>query len=325
MGPRLAVQGAWNKWLQRRHRPGFHSRFGGLWTDRLDALGILEERRSAGELTDEQAVFLRSWIMEGYGILPGVVPRDTIERLNREVEELWQRGDARARIEIEGRTSALDPRLRAEHCKLVDLYAHSRTALELALARPIRAFLRLVFEREPLLFQSLSFERGSEQPVHQDTAYVPLDQPLELVAAWIALEDIQPGSGELVVYPGSHRLPDTLFRGGGRNWNRERDGLDAQRRYHERLLARLDARRFSARLHRPRQGDVLFWSADLAHGGSPIEYRGLTRRSLVCHYCPDDVQPYYFTYRPESRRRGWFEGCAYTSSHHDLESLRRCG
>jgi len=35
--------------------------------------------------------------------------------------------------------------------------------------------------------------------------------PVELLASWNALEDIQPGSGELVYYPKSHLFPEFLF------------------------------------------------------------------------------------------------------------------
>ena len=44
-------------------------------------------------------------------------------------------------------------------------------------------------------------------------------------------------------------------------------------------------RRFQAR-----KGDVFIWSADLAHGGSPIENPGLTRRSIVGHSAPSAVR-----------------------------------
>ncbi len=34
---------------------------------------------------------------------------------------------------------------------------------------------------------------------------------MELVATWIALEDVQEGTGELEYYPGSHRIKDFVF------------------------------------------------------------------------------------------------------------------
>ena len=308
---------AWTKLQLRRHRRGFHSRFGGLWTDRLEAEGLLERRLARGELAPADGTALRAWIRDGYAILPQAVPLAAVERLVAEAAALWVGRDPSVRVELGGRYVALGPELTPEHAKLVDLYARSRAALELALAEPLRRFLGLLFERPPLLFQSLSFERGSEQPIHQDTAYVVVVPPLAMVAAWIALEDVQPGSGELVYYPGSQRLPEHLFHG-TRNWNRERDGLAAQERYQVELVQACEAAGLERRTFLPRKGDVLFWNADLAHGGSLIRDRALTRKSLVCHYCPADAEPYYFSYRPERARRVAFEGASYASSHYAL-------
>src|SRR5688572_12429051 len=140
---------------------------------------------------------------------------------------------------------------------------------------------------------------------------------MAMVAAWIALEDVQEGSGELVYYPGSHRLPEQLFHHlfhGARNWNRERDGSDARQRYEQDLVQACDAAGLERRLFRPRKGDVLFWNADLAHGGSLIRDRSLTRRSLVCHYCPASAEPYYFAYRSDRRTRVPFADASYASS-----------
>jgi len=311
------LERAWNKLQLRRRRRGFHSRFGGLWTDRLEAAELLAARRARGELAPAEAEALAAWMRDGFWIQPGAVARDEVERLRREIAALWAARDPSVRVELDGRYVALTPEVPETHAKLVDLHARSRTALELALAEPVRRFLAQVFARPPLLFQSLAFERGSEQPIHQDTAYVVVAPPMAMVAAWIALEDIEEGSGELAYYPGSHRLPEHLFHG-ARNWNRERDGLAAQAAYHAGLLEACAAAGLERRLFRPRQGDVLFWSADLAHGGAPIRDPRLTRRSLVCHYCPDDARPYYFAYRPDRRRSLSFADARYASSHYAL-------
>ena len=47
------------------------------------------------------------------------------------------------------------------------------------------------------------------------------------------------------------------------------------------------------------QGDVLIWSADLAHGGAPVEDDSLTRRAAVGHYCPEWAVPRYFDQFPD--------------------------
>jgi phytanoyl-CoA hydroxylase len=314
----LLAQRLLQKLRQRRAVPGYRSRFGGLWTDRLDALQILGREAHSGRLDPAQVQALTTWITDGYWIAPAAVDPAAIERLADDVEALWTARDGSAVVEIDGQYLPLSAELRAERCKLVDLYARSPAALELALSPAILSFLRLVFAEQPLLFQSLSFERGSEQPIHQDTAYVVVTPPLHFAATWIALEDIAPGSGELAYYPGSQNLPDTVFRGGVRHWNRARDGLEAQRRYHDQLLATLEQHGLERRLLRPRRGDVLFWSADLAHGGSPIRDPALTRKSLVCHYCPRSARPYYFGYRPGRRIVRAAHGAHYASSHYDL-------
>jgi len=318
-GARQLVRRVWASRQHRREHPGYHSRFGGLWTDRLDAERLLAERAASGALTRDDAGRLAFWREQGFWIEKGAVPLDVIERVKTELAALaGDRGEPPI-VEIAGRYERLRPELEREHVKLVDAYARSRAALEAAFSPAIRRFLALVFEEDALLFQSLSFERGSEQPVHQDTAYVVVTPPLEFAAAWIALEDVRAGSGELVYYPGSHRLEDHLFGGTQKNWNREHHGLEEQELFHRELLARCAARGLVPATFLPSRGDVLFWSADLAHGGSPIRDARLTRKSLVCHYCPSRAQPYYFHYLPE--RRTILEhapAARYASSHYAL-------
>ena len=309
---------AWARTRQRRAIPGFHSRFGGLWTDRLDARAELERRLARAQLTREQAGKLTFWMENGFWIEKGAVPEETLVALEHELARLAADRADPPLVELGGRYERLGPETHG-HVKLVDAYARSRAALSAAFAPRVREFLRLVFEADALLFQSLSFERGSEQPVHQDTAYVVVTPPLAFAAAWIALEDVRAGSGELVYYPRSHRLEDHLFGGTNKNWNAQRDGLAAQEHFHAELLRRCAARGLAPATFLPARGDVLFWSADLAHGGSPITDARLTRRSLVCHYCPAHATPYYFHHRPERRAvRSFAPGCGYASSHYAL-------
>jgi hypothetical protein len=309
-----------SKLALRRRRPGFHSAFGGLWPDRPEAAERIARRRAAGELCAADAELLAAWIRDGFVILPGAVPGAVLDGINAEVDEAWRTGDPRRAVELDGVKHAIAPQHRGPAAKLLDLYVHADVALAAAFAEPIRRFLGTLFEREILLFQGLSFEYGSQQEVHQDTTYVVVESPLELAAAWIALEDVLPGSGELVYYPGSHRLPDTVFAGGGRNYNKERDGEAAHRRYLDGLHARSRAQGLELRAFLPKRGDVLIWSADLAHGGARVADRARTRRSFVCHYAPLDVAPYYFSYLPARRRIARFApGCHYCSGHYPLE------
>lgn len=66
-------------------------------------------------------------------------------------------------------------------------------------------FMRHVFADHPALIQTLTFFRGSQQPVHLDYPYVRIQtQIAHLAASWLALEDIDPDAGALVYWPGAH-------------------------------------------------------------------------------------------------------------------------
>ena len=142
-------------------------------------------------------------------------------------------------------------------------------------------FLELVMRSKAIAFQTLYFEHGSEQAFHQDTAFVYVsDAPLEFVASWLALEDITPGSGERRCYAGSHRLPDELF---GNPPGKALCGNDPKAPTYSRDLEQRCKDASLAWEHFvPKAGDVLFWAADLVHGGGP-RVNGCTRRSLVTH------------------------------------------
>jgi ectoine hydroxylase-related dioxygenase (phytanoyl-CoA dioxygenase family) len=116
---------------------------------------------------------------------------------------------------------------------------------------------------------------------------------MELVASWTALEDIQPGSGELVYYPKSHLFPEFLF-GGKYKWIYPKCNELGQ--YYEHLDSCAQSRNIPKAKFLAKKGDVFIWSADLAHGGGEIEDSNKTRRSIATHYCPISAYPMYRHY-----------------------------
>jgi len=93
--------------------------------------------------------------------------------------------------------------------------------------------------------------------------------------AELALEDIQPDSGELVV----PRWQELITRHGLR-----------------------------PEIYRPGAGSVLIWHENLLHAGSRREDPERTRRSIVFHCFAEGAVPYYdstgqigYTFRPDSR------------------------
>jgi ectoine hydroxylase-related dioxygenase (phytanoyl-CoA dioxygenase family) len=297
----------------------YASRFGGLWTDRSDAEEEIRRRAESGELDASLVAPLTSFVVDGYAVLEQAVPLEVVDRFRDDISNAFEHGDERLLIQRKaGESEPLTAGQPLERARVVDSYAFYESARETLFAKPIVEFLRTIFEADPLLFQSLSFHKGSEQGMHQDTAYVVVSSPLRLSAAWVALEDVQPGSGELMYYRGSHRLPEYLFSGEYKHWNPERDGPEQHAEWARLLNENAERLGMERQTFLARKGDVLLWSADLAHGGSPVTDTSLTRRSLVGHFCPVGVEPNYYSYRADRRTQVPFGGGFYSSEYYEL-------
>lgn len=291
------------------------SAFGGLWIDRSDFMDRLGLKHRRGEIDDATAMDLCRFVRDGYLVIPGAVPPEQVAALREELDRIWADPPGGLMIETfepDGVMKYIPPDLRYRDgvTKMLDLYTVSRLAQAVTAAPACMKFLSAVFEDTPKAFQQLCFWNGSQQAMHKDTAYVKIDtNPLSLAATWLALEDVEEGSGELEYYVGSHRAPDFVF-GGISKW------MEGHTGEHDRFLASLheDARTHGHTLSRfhGKAGDVLVWHADLAHGGSRITRQGQTRRSLVTHFTADRDEPYYRrTSRHAALRR---DGCVFVAA-----------
>lgn len=274
--------------------PDFRTPFGGLWTDLKQADAILAAKLAAGQISPAEAQMVESFRRDGFVVLRHAVDEAAIDEALKDLERAFDGGFncKMSYWDHDGKHIVRASRslLRKSDAKLLDLHDVSKAAQAIQFAEPIRRFLNILFDRPALAFQSLVFYYGSQQRLHQDTAFVRVDSPMEFVASWIALEDVQPGSGELEYYVGSHALEPYLFAG-KHLWVQPGDPAG------DLYLDRLHQRAKEAGLHLerflPKKGDVLIWASALVHGGSPVTSSELTRKSLVTHYCPADLQPMY--------------------------------
>jgi len=310
----------WERVRRFAHGTRFPSYFGGMWTDRSDFRKILAEKVSRGLVDPTDTDLLTQWHERGFVVFNDAIDDETIDRLVLEFDRLPVSRPKDLRVTGGGHLESrpYDPALIKPHdsIRVVDYYFFSEAARSILFHPSITRFLKIVFEAEPLLTQSLSFEHGSEQAIHQDTAFVIMNSPLKFAAAWIALEDIREGSGELIYYPGSHRWSDFLFSGHFKHWDRERDGEAQLQAWHAWIHAEAHRRGVQQRFFRPKKGSLLIWHGGLAHGGARITDPTLTRRSLVGHYCAAGVRPLYHYYKP-AQRRIYFDGNRrFTSSHY---------
>jgi hypothetical protein len=212
----------------------------------------------------------------GFCLLPQRLPKDLIDgfwnRLEAAIDSgaiTYQRGSS--------------DRIRQAH-----LLPEGR---EIWLFPPVLDFLRGHFRDEPCACQTLTYPHGSEQQPHQDTVHLTPYPGGYMCGVWIALQDVQPNSGELVVYPGSH-----LFR---RLRARELGLAKVDKDYSSYVAFDAAIRALVSEhgsepvVYRPKAGEILVWHENLIHGGSPRRNRELTRKSIVSHYFARGCVAYY--------------------------------
>ncbi|HTW54826.1 MAG TPA: phytanoyl-CoA dioxygenase family protein [Stellaceae bacterium] len=269
------------------------SPFSPLWIDKKGADAQAVRRLKQGLINEEEFDLVSGFIANGYCIIENAIDGELIDAYLREVEEMF---DTRPDMWVtEGPEIKRlgEAQVNRALTKVLDTYMVTRRSLLMAFAPKLRRALEIIFGEPAAVHQGLHFQVGSTQAIHQDTAYVVVKPALALAAAWVALEDVRPGSGELMYYRGSHRFDD-FFYGEGRHWNTEAHGHDL----HNHHLAWLhqEALRLDRRLEYfwPKKGTLLIWHSDLAHGGAPIVNPAYTRKSIVFHYCPASARPAYF-------------------------------
>jgi phytanoyl-CoA hydroxylase len=80
-------------------------------------------------------------------------------------------------------------------------------ATESLLTAPrLRDLFTALLGDSPKIVQSMYFEGNSVTWEHQDSYYLDSEKVGEMVAAWIAIEEIAPRSGRFFICPGSHKV-----------------------------------------------------------------------------------------------------------------------
>jgi hypothetical protein len=183
----------------------YWSKFGGLWIDDID-YSMVSARLAeiADPITRER---VSQFIRDGYVIIEQAVDHAAIDAYLCEFERAAAT-PSMLQIEVPmagGRQPLTWDKSLIPGSKVLDTGMLTPHGGDMCLAPKVTEFLSAVFREKALAFQTLHFEVGSTQAIHQDTAYVVVkDEPLKLVASWIALQDVKPGSGELIYYIGGH-------------------------------------------------------------------------------------------------------------------------
>lgn len=258
------------------------------WLDQPDALEIIDRRVARREISPKQAEICRHWEKHGYYVLRGAIDPDTIDEAWRAYEAAIARGDLTLAPE---KAAADDPhpgRYLNPHLKVEEL--------DFLLKHPVLMnFSSMVLGRPAIPFQTISSHKGSQQSEHSDSIHMTTYPLGYLAACWVAMEDIHAEAGPLVYYPGTHRLPYLFSHDVGISTDdfRERGYGAYVERYEPAIKHEIAEHGAKPEYFTARKGDVLFWHANLLHGGSARADMQRSRKALVHHYFAEGCVCYH--------------------------------
>ncbi|GAA4406313.1 hypothetical protein GCM10023187_25630 [Nibrella viscosa] len=238
------------------------------WVESPFFLDLLAQKNITPEQRD-QAIHYHQ---EGYLLLKQIVDHRLIDRTLAEIQHEYP-------VNVD-----------EEPVRHQDLWKKYKTVTEVASQPQILDVLRMLYGREPIPFQTLNFKFGTQQRAHSDTIHFSSVPARFMCGVWVAQEDTHADNGPLFYYPRSHRQEE---------FNYFDLGLEAKENYAEYpeyedfMEEFMEAKGYQRQEIHMKKGDVLIWSSNLVHGGTPIRGGNVTRWSQVTHY--------------------YFEGCMYYS------------
>jgi ectoine hydroxylase-related dioxygenase (phytanoyl-CoA dioxygenase family) len=216
---------------------------------------------------------LRRW---GFCILPQTLPAEIVESFRIELDLALETGRLPYR---RGSSDRIHNAHRLPSGRAIWLYP------------PVLSFLEAHFQDTPCACQTLTYVNGSQQSAHQDTIHLTPYPAGYMCGVWIALEDVHPDSGELFVYPGSHR--EKRLRATELGLEKVDTDYSSYGVFDRGVMDLVGDGGYELIRYRPKAGQILVWHENLAHGGSPRADMSKTRLSIVSHYFARGGVAYY--------------------------------
>lgn len=248
----------------------------------------------------------KTWRDEGYLHLKRAVSPSEIELVRQSVDRNWTNPlNNPHHVDVltgphSGRCfpmSKAPASVRSEAYKLNNLFLRDSDIRSVALSARLKRIMAELLKSEPLICNSLNFERGSQQDAHIDSWYMPPPDEESMVAASISLDAVDEDNGPIFFYPGSHKIPPYRFSDGRLNVIYEE--FEDCKNY---IQSQIEERGLKLKRYQGCAGDVFIWHGQLVHGGSPIRDFTRTRNSLVVHYWRASDVPAHSAVRDDGGR-----------------------
>lgn len=273
-----------------------------VWSDLEGAAERIAEIAARHGIDGGEAM-LQKWLTDGYLVVDDVFPAADIDRFAEAVDDAWTAAEPFPDLRISDVTVRGTTHVHLAHADLLDLGEEERREAkqvsnwrigEFHLVHPaaravfdnpeVARICSMLLDRPSGATFSLTFSKGSQQQLHQDSCVFHTWPYNALVGVWVALEDISVDAGPLVYYPGSHA--EGLYEGFGNypQTQRRTSGPELSQAYDDHVATVAEG--YERREFLARKGQALFWHASLIHGGSKHVLPGTTRKSFVIHCLP---------------------------------------
>ncbi|NEP42868.1 MAG: phytanoyl-CoA dioxygenase family protein [Okeania sp. SIO2H7] len=178
------------------------------------------------------------------------------------------------------------------HDRIQDAWTFNQDVKKIATSPKIINLLKILYQREPIPFQTLNFKFGTQQSTHSDSIHFSSMPARFMCGVWVALEDIDANNGPLHYYPGSHKLPIFDLNDLGITGSYQNKPYDVYPIYEEFLQSLIEHNGLKKVELYVKKGQALIWAANLLHGGSPVLDKNRTRYGQVTHYYFSDCMYY---------------------------------
>ncbi len=235
-------------------------------------------------LTNEEKEIAIKFNQDGYIVLDLGLTDEEIERLKTEIDELNSKDDI---------TTQAGGYHYSKGKRIFEGWKDSKLLQSLSLNDKVFKILRMLYRKEPYPFQTITFNYGSNQPLHSDLIHFDSLPHRWLTAVWVALEDMTENNGSLLYVPKSHKLPIFDFYDLKINVPEYGKQFDSYAEYEEFIRQLVSSNELEVQPLHCKKGQALVWAANLIHGGDIIRDPNSSRYSQVTHYYFEGCDVYY--------------------------------